>query len=146
VTRTRIAHRLGNRLTLFHDDLQVAEPLLDGRRTATAAGMETLHDNAAAHFGQLHDQLVDIELVVVLGIGDRALKRLFHLLGDAALASRMADALLAEGVYVIGFSYPVVPKGKARIRTQMSAAHTAQQIDQAVAAFAKVGRALGIIR
>jgi glycine C-acetyltransferase len=68
------------------------------------------------------------------------------MLGDAALASRMADALLAEGVYVIGFSYPVVPKGKARIRTQMSAAHTAQQIDQAVAAFAKVGRALGIIR
>ena len=46
------------------------------------------------------------------------------MLGEAALATRMADALLAEGVYVIGFSYPVVPKGKARIRTQMSAAHT----------------------
>ena len=68
------------------------------------------------------------------------------MLGDAALATRMADALLAEGVYVIGFSYPVVPKGKARIRTQMSAAHTPQQIDQAVAAFAKVGKALDIIR
>jgi glycine C-acetyltransferase len=68
------------------------------------------------------------------------------MLGDAALATRMADALLVEGVYVIGFSYPVVPKGKARIRTQMSAAHTAQHIDQAVAAFAKVGRVLGIIR
>jgi glycine C-acetyltransferase len=68
------------------------------------------------------------------------------MLGDAALATRMADALLAEGVYVIGFSYPVVPKGKARIRTQMSAAHTPQQIDQAVAAFAKVGKELGIIR
>ena len=68
------------------------------------------------------------------------------MLGDAALATRMADALLAEGVYVIGFSYPVVPKGKARIRTQMSAAHTAAQIDQAVAAFAKVGKALGVIR
>jgi glycine C-acetyltransferase len=67
------------------------------------------------------------------------------MLGDAALATRMADALLAEGVYVIGFSYPVVPKGKARIRTQMSAAHTAEQIDRAVAAFAKVGRALGVI-
>ncbi len=67
------------------------------------------------------------------------------LLGDAALATRMADALLAEGVYVIGFSYPVVPKGKARIRTQMSAAHTPQQLDQAVAAFAKVGKALGVI-
>jgi glycine C-acetyltransferase len=68
------------------------------------------------------------------------------MLGDAALATRMADALLAEGVYVIGFSYPVVPKGKARIRTQMSAAHTDDQIDLAVAAFAKVGKALGAIR
>ena len=68
------------------------------------------------------------------------------LLGDAALATRMADALLDEGVYVIGFSYPVVPKGKARIRTQMSAAHTAEDIGRAVAAFGKVGRALGAIR
>lgn len=68
------------------------------------------------------------------------------MLGDAALATRMADALLGEGLYVIGFSYPVVPKGKARIRTQMSAAHTPAQIDQAVAAFAKVGKALEVIR
>ncbi|MEP7156845.1 MAG: glycine C-acetyltransferase [Betaproteobacteria bacterium] len=67
------------------------------------------------------------------------------MLGDAQLASRMADALLAEGIYVIGFSFPVVPKGKARIRTQMSAAHTPEQIDRAVAAFAKVGKALGAI-
>ncbi len=68
------------------------------------------------------------------------------MLGDAALATRMADLLLTEGVYVIGFSYPVVPKGKARIRTQMSAAHTADEIDRAVAAFAKVGKSLGVIR
>jgi glycine C-acetyltransferase len=68
------------------------------------------------------------------------------MLGDAVLAKRMADALLAEGVYVIGFSFPVVPKGKARIRTQMSAAHTAEQIDRAVAAFAKVGKRLQAIR
>ena len=54
------------------------------------------------------------------------------MLGDAVLATRMADALLAQGIYVIGFSYPVVPKGKARIRTQMSAAHTDDQIDLAV--------------
>jgi glycine C-acetyltransferase len=67
------------------------------------------------------------------------------MLGDATLATRMADALLAEGVYVIGFSYPVVPKGKARIRTQMSAAHTDEQLDLAVRAFAKVGRELGAI-
>jgi glycine C-acetyltransferase len=68
------------------------------------------------------------------------------MLGDAVLATRMADALLAEGVYVIGFSYPVVPKGKARIRTQMSAAHTNKEIDRAVAAFEKVGKTLGVIR
>ncbi len=68
------------------------------------------------------------------------------MLGDAALATRVANALLEECIYVIGFSYPVVPKGKARIRTQMSAAHTEAQIGQAVAAFGKVGRALGAIR
>lgn len=68
------------------------------------------------------------------------------MLGDAQLASKMADALLDEGVYVIGFSYPVVPKGRARLRTQMSAAHTSEQIDRAVEAFARVGRTLGVVR
>ncbi|HEX4858343.1 MAG TPA: glycine C-acetyltransferase [Usitatibacteraceae bacterium] len=67
------------------------------------------------------------------------------MLGDAALATQMANALLDEGIYVIGFSFPVVPKGKARIRTQMSAAHSTEQIDRAVAAFTKVGRALGAV-
>ena len=67
------------------------------------------------------------------------------MLGEATLATRMAEGLLAEGIYVIGFSYPVVPKGKARIRTQMSAAHTTEQIDRAADAFARVGRALGAI-
>jgi glycine C-acetyltransferase len=67
------------------------------------------------------------------------------MLGDAKLASSFADQMLAEGVYVIGFSYPVVPQGQARIRTQISAAHTRQHLDQAVAAFAKVGRSLGVI-
>ena len=67
------------------------------------------------------------------------------MLGDAALATRMAEGLLEEGIYVIGFSFPVVPKGKARIRTQLSAAHTPAQIERAVAAFAKVGRKLGAI-
>ncbi|MBI3897305.1 MAG: glycine C-acetyltransferase [Gammaproteobacteria bacterium] len=67
------------------------------------------------------------------------------ILGDAALAGRMAEALLDEGIYVVGFSFPVVPKGKARIRTQMSAAHTPEQIEWAVEAFAKVARTLGVI-
>lgn len=67
------------------------------------------------------------------------------MLGDAKLATEMADRLLAEGIYVIGFSFPVVPKGKARIRTQMSAAHSQEHLERAVAAFAKVGRELGVI-
>ena len=64
---------------------------------------------------------------------------------DAPLAVKFADELLKEGVYVIGFVYPVVPKGKARIRVQLSAAHTTEQIDKAVDAFIKVGKALKII-
>lgn len=67
------------------------------------------------------------------------------MLGDARLAGEMAAALLAEGVFVTGFSYPVVPKGKARIRTQMSAGHTLEQVKHTVAAFIKVGRELGVI-
>jgi glycine C-acetyltransferase len=68
------------------------------------------------------------------------------MLGDARLAQQMAEALLAEGVYVVGFAFPVVPKGQARIRTQMSAAHTTAELDRVVAAFAKVGKSLGVIR
>jgi glycine C-acetyltransferase len=68
------------------------------------------------------------------------------MLGEAALATRMAEALLERGIYVIGFSYPVVPQGQARIRLQVSAAHTDEQIDQAIAAFTEVGRILGVIR
>jgi glycine C-acetyltransferase len=67
------------------------------------------------------------------------------MLGEAKLAQEMAARLLDEGIYVIGFSYPVVPEGQARIRTQMSAAHSEDQIDRALAAFAKVGRALGVV-
>jgi glycine C-acetyltransferase len=67
------------------------------------------------------------------------------MLGDAAVATKMADALLKRGVYVIGFSYPVVPQGQARIRIQVSAAHTAGQIDRAIAAFAEAGKELGVI-
>jgi len=68
------------------------------------------------------------------------------MLGDAKLASAMAEQLLEEGVYVVGFSFPVVPRGQARIRTQMSAAHRHEDLEVAVKAFARVGRALGVIR
>lgn len=67
------------------------------------------------------------------------------MLGDARLATQFADEMLCRGIYVIGFSYPVVPKGKARIRVQISAAHTEAEIDQCVQAFVEVGRKLGVI-
>ena len=68
------------------------------------------------------------------------------MLGEASLAQEFARRLLEEGIYVTGFFYPVVPQGKARIRTQMSAAHTEAQIKKAVAAFVKIGRELGVIK
>ena len=68
------------------------------------------------------------------------------MLGDAALAAKFAEKLLERGVYVIGFSYPVVPMGKARIRTQMSAGHTVEQLERAIAGFIEVGHELGVLR
>ncbi len=68
------------------------------------------------------------------------------MLGDAAVATKMADELLKRGVYVIGFSYPVVPVGQARIRIQVSAGHTDEQLDRAIAAFTEVGKQLGVVR
>ena len=98
---------------------------------------KTLRDNAAffrSHLTALGYKLVSGEHPIIP-----------VLLGEASLATRMADELLREGIYVVGFSYPVVPKGQARIRVQMSATHTREQLEGAVAAFAKVGRALGVI-
>jgi glycine C-acetyltransferase len=68
------------------------------------------------------------------------------MLGDARLAAEMAKDLLAEGIYVVGFSFPVVPRGQARIRVQLSAAHSSEQVDRAVAAFVKVGKAKGVVK
>src|SRR4249919_677904 len=68
------------------------------------------------------------------------------MLYDAPLAQAFAAGLLEEGIYAIGFFFPVVPKGQARIRTQLSAAHTREQLDRAVAAFTKVGKSLGVIK
>ena len=71
--------------------------------------------------------------------------RAVAMLGDARLAGEMASRVLELGIYVIGFSFPVVPRGQARIRVQLSAAHTDEHIDQAVTAFETVGRELGVI-
>src|SRR6056300_292684 len=68
------------------------------------------------------------------------------MLYDAALSQEFADRLLAEGIYVIGFFYPVVPKGQARIRVQLSAAHTQAHLDKAIAAFTKVGKEFGVVK
>jgi glycine C-acetyltransferase len=67
------------------------------------------------------------------------------MLGDAVRATAMADRLLEVGIYVIAFSYPVVPRDSARIRVQLTAAHTPEQVDEAVGAFAAVGKELGVI-
>jgi glycine C-acetyltransferase len=68
------------------------------------------------------------------------------MLYDAKLSQDFADKLLTEGIYVIGFFYPVVAKGQARIRVQLSAAHEPEHIDRAIAAFTKVGKELGVIK
>lgn len=68
------------------------------------------------------------------------------MLYDAKLAQTFADKLLKEGIYVIGFFFPVVPKDKARIRVQLSAAHEKEHLDKAIAAFTKVGKELGVIK
>ncbi len=98
---------------------------------------EQLHENASYFRAKMTDRGFDLKpgshpIIPVM-------------LGDAKLASAMADRLLDHGVYVIGFSYPVVPKGEARIRTQMSAGLTRAQLDTAIDAFTTVGRELGVI-
>jgi glycine C-acetyltransferase len=98
---------------------------------------ETLHENARYFRGKM------TELGFDLKPGEHPIIPV--MLGDARLASEMADRLLAKGIYVVGFSFPVVAKGQARIRTQMSAGLTTEQIDKAVNAFAEVGRDLGVI-
>ncbi len=99
---------------------------------------EKLHDNSR-HFRQALGQL-GFDLIP----GEHPIIPV--MLGDAKLATKMADRLLEEGIYVTGFSYPVVPQGKARIRTQMSAGHEREHLDQAVEAFGKVGKELAVTK
>ncbi len=67
------------------------------------------------------------------------------MLGDAKVAAEFSERMMKEGIYVVGFSFPVVPKGQARIRTQMSAAHSREQLDKAIDAFIKVGKEMNLI-
>ena len=98
---------------------------------------EKLHDNAAHFRAQMTERGFDLKP------GEHPIIPV--MLGDARLATTMADKLLERGIYVIGFAYPVVPKGEARIRTQMSAGLTRAHLDRAVEAFTEVGRELGVI-
>jgi glycine C-acetyltransferase len=98
---------------------------------------EQLHDNARYFRKQMMERGFDLKP------GEHPIIPI--MLGDAKLASRMAEAMLGRGVYVVGFSFPVVPRGQARIRTQMSAGITRRQLDMAIDAFSDVGRELGVI-
>jgi glycine C-acetyltransferase len=98
---------------------------------------EQLHDNAAYFRSKMEERGFDLKP------GEHPIIPV--MLGDARLASSMADRLLKRGVYVVGFSFPVVPQGQARIRTQMSAGLTREQLDLAVSAFTEVGRELKVI-
>ena len=98
---------------------------------------QKLHENAAYFRGRMSELGFDLKP------GEHPIIPV--MLGDAKLATTMADKLLERGIYVIGFSFPVVPKGQARIRTQMSAGLTREQLDTAIDAFTQVGRELGVI-
>jgi glycine C-acetyltransferase len=98
---------------------------------------EQLHENAAHFRAGMSERGFDLKP------GEHPIIPV--MLGDARLATKMADQLLERGIYVIGFAYPVVPQGEARIRTQMSAALTREHLDRAVDAFTEVGRELGVI-
>jgi len=98
---------------------------------------QQLHENAAYFREQMTERGFDLKP------GEHPIIPV--MLGDAKLATMMADKLLERGIYVIGFSFPVVPKGQARIRTQMSAGLTREQLDKAIDAFTEVGRELGVI-
>ena len=102
-------------------------------------------ETAKTELGKLADSAATIERLLKDYPGLPTRDEMWTRLGDARLSIKMADAMLDEGIYVIGFSYPVVPKGQARIRVQISAAHSEEQIEHAIAAFTKVGHALGVL-
>jgi glycine C-acetyltransferase len=106
--------------------------------TSTNVLQDRLHDNSSYFITEMKKAGFDIKPT------ESAICAV--MLYDAKLSQQMASKLLDEGIYVIGFYYPVVPKDQARIRVQLSAAHTREQIDKAIAAFTKTGRELGVIR
>ena len=101
----------------------------------------SLRDQLERNTAYLKEQLINLGFDII--DGESAIVPV--MLYDAKLAQEMANLLLKEGIYVIGFFYPVVPRNKARIRIQLSAAHTKQQLDKAIIAFEKIGKKLNVI-
>jgi glycine C-acetyltransferase len=134
--------RQRSRPYLFSNALTPSIALGSRRAIELIAGSVQLRDRLWANTQRLRGALESAGLTVKPG----ASPILPVMIGEAALAATMADRLLDRGIYVIGFSYPVVPQGQARIRVQVSAAHTEEMLDRAAAAFAEVGRELGIVK
>jgi glycine C-acetyltransferase len=134
--------RQRSRPYLFSNSLTPAIVLAAKKAFELVAGTNELRERLNANTKRLRSALEAAGFVLKPGQSPI----LPVMIGDAALAARMADKLLERGIYVIGFSYPVVPQGQARIRVQVSAAHTPDQIDRAAAAFAEVGKELGVIK
>src|SRR5438477_558016 len=133
--------RQRSRPYLFSNSLTPSIAAAAKKALELVAGTNELRDRLRANTQRLRSALEGAGFV--LKPGQSPISPV--MIGDAALAAQMADKLLERGIYVIGFSYPVVPQGQARIRLQMSAAHTPEQIDRAVAAFTVVGKELGVL-
>ena len=139
--RREIIDLLRNRSRPYLFSNTLAPPIVAGSLEAIALVSEStaLRDRLEANTQRFRDGMAKTGLAIRAGTHPIVPV----MLGDAKLAGEMSKRLLAHGIYVIGFSFPVVPKGQARIRVQLSAAHSDADIDRALAAFAQVGRELG---
>lgn len=133
--------RQRSRPYLFSNSLPPVIAAAAIRAVALVAEGNALRERLREHAAFFREKLVALGFTV--NPGEHPIIPI--MLGNASLATTMADRLLQEGIYVIGFSYPVVPQGQARIRVQLSAAHTHEQLERAVRAFAKVGHELDVI-
>jgi glycine C-acetyltransferase len=142
--KREIIDLLRNRSRPYLFSNTLAPPIVAGSLAALALISEStaLRDKLEANTQRFRDGMSKSGLAIRPGIHPIVPV----LLGDARLAAEMAQRMLEHGIYVIGFSYPVVPKGQARIRVQLSAAHSTEDIDRALEAFASVGQALGVVR
>src|SRR5215470_6385110 len=142
--RREIIDLLRNRSRPYLFSNTLAPPIVAGSLAAIALISEStaLRDKLEANTQRFRDGMTRAGLQIRPGTHPIAPV----MLGDARLAAEMAQRMLDHGIYVIGFSYPVVPKGQARIRVQLSAAHSDEDIDRAIGAFTTVGRELGVAK